>query len=132
MLRQKKETLAKTLNISTEDISRFDKAVEDKILLEKNIQILTLDKKRIENSEDVFVKIDIEDLLDTEIAKEVSEVAQIISEEAKQSWQKSKAKILDSISDRLNALQVEYAKVMEIINELKPMIDNNFGMSILK
>ncbi len=125
LLRQRKEALAKTLNISTDDIARFDKAVEDKILLEKNIQILTADKKRIEDSEDVFVKINIEGLMDPEIAKKVRDVDQTISEEAKQVWQKSKTKIIDFISDRLNARQVEYAGVLKIINGLKPMIDNN-------
>ena len=46
-LRKKKETLAATLKISADDITRFDKAVEDKILLGNEIKILTADKELI-------------------------------------------------------------------------------------
>lgn len=123
-LRKKKETLAATLKISADDITRFDKAVEDKILLGNEIKILTADKELIENSR-VTIEIELKNLRESEVAQCASRIIKNISEKTNQLWQKEKIEIVDAISARLREKQEAYDKRSAIIDELKPMIDNN-------
>lgn len=124
-LKDKKETLVKALNISKDDIEKYDAAVNNKRCLEQEIACLTADRQSIDLDSPIVVKTSFDGILDFQIKEAIDAIISEITNQSNMLWAERKALLLSQIDQRLVSLKSSLSECMAVIDSLQPMIDDN-------
>ncbi len=124
-LKDKKETLVKALNISKDDIEKYDAAVNNKRCLEQEIACLTADRQSIDLDSPIVVKTSFDGILDSQIKEAIDAIISEITNQSNMLWAERKALLLSQIDQRLVSLKSNLSECIAIIDSLQPMIDDN-------
>ena len=124
-LKDKKEALVKALNISKDDIEKYDAAVNNKRCLEQEIAYLTADRQSIDLDNPIVVKTSFDDILDSQIKGAIDAIISEITNQSNMLWAEKKALLLSQIDQRLISLKSTLSECIAVIDSLQPMIDDN-------
>lgn len=124
-LKDKKETLVKALNISKDDIEKYDAAVNNKRCLEQEIACLTADRQSIDLDSPIVVKTSFDGILDSQIKEAIDAIISEITNQSNMLWAERKALLLSQIDQRIVSLKSNLSECIAIIDSLQPMIDDN-------
>ena len=124
-LKNKKEALVKALNISKDDIEKYDAAVNNKRCLEQEIACLNADRQSIDLDNPIVVKTSFDDILDSQIKGAMDAIISEITNQSNMLWTEKKALLLSQIDHRLVSLKSNLSECIAIIDSLQPMIDDN-------
>lgn len=124
-LKDKKEALVKALNISKDDIEKYDAAVNNKRCLEQEIAYLTADRQSIDLDNPIVVKTSFDDILDSQIKGAIDVIISEITNQSNMLWAEKKALLLSQIDQRLISLKSTLSECIAVIDSLQPMIDDN-------
>ncbi len=124
-LKQKKESLAKSLNISQDDIRKYDEVVSKNRLLNAELNDLLSDKDVLNNSSAIVIKTECEEFRDTQVSQSLNEIVQTINNKANEMWNSGVSRLIKEIEKRIVSLTTEIKNNTLIIDSLQPIIDNN-------
>ncbi len=125
VLRQKKEALAKTLDISDSEIQEFDKAVSQRIEIQSAIDEINNDKQIILLKDNIVKLADIGNIHNKEIKDLLGNITESILSMAAKAWEDKKRQLISKIDERITILQKGLAAANAVIDKLKPKIDGN-------
>mgnify|MGYP000006408194 FL=1 len=125
LLREKKESIAKSLNLSAEDIAKYDNAINKKQELEENLIVLQTDRNTIENSQFSVYVCGETKIVDAEITNMYNNALSLIESEASKRWNEKKQSIVKKIDEKLSTINNELKSTIDVIEALKPMMDSN-------
>lgn len=124
-LKKKKDSLAKSLNISDRDIQQYDEALALNIEANNVLENLTNDKQSIINAEHIIEFINFEHIINEEIKLELINCTNEINEIVATNWSNKKVDLLKKIDVKIKDCNKKISDNNLIITKLKPKIDSN-------
>ena len=125
VLKERKEVLAKVLNISKEDIEKYDAAIITYRNIEREIEILHTDKQSLNSKHPILIKGLYEEVYDAQVKSYLDGVITKIQEQANEIWKEQRTLLINQIDNRINTLTNNLTESRATINQLQPMIENN-------
>ena len=130
-LNKEKEELSSSLNISNDDIEKYNEALENINIISNEIKDLKTDKTLIEHTTDLLFPADLKNISLTKKKEKLLNVQQKIQREAKESWNKEKEQILAEIETEISQKEEHLTFFQSILYQKKPLIESNNAIKVI-
>lgn len=125
-LQEQKDVLSKDLDISDEDIQKYETALTESSNRFKQIMQLTDEMLSLANIRDIAIPASInQDDFSAETLRKIDEIKTQIIEAANKQWATERECLVNGLLDRQKKLQNEKAEFDAIVKDLQPKIQDN-------
>ena len=131
-LNKEKEEISSSLNISDDDIAKYNEALEKIDIISSEINDLEEDKNLIKNTTVLLFPIELKNIpLTKKKEEEILKIQQKMQREANESWNREKEQILAGIETEISQKKGNLTFFQNVLNQKEPLIESNNAIKVI-
>ncbi len=124
-LQDQKDKLSKELNLSEDDIKRYDDANKSKKMALRRLESLNTNRDYIEKIDSLVEPKNVGYTLLEELSEKISSIQESLILESKRIWEKEQSKIIEEIDSLIEKEKTSISEYDKTVQELKPKIESS-------